>query len=267
MHKFIRVTNSLKLSSALLLATFLVGCGGGGGGNDDPISGASKGVNLSTAEDFVILSKTGITNVPVADITGSIGASPITAAAMDNVTCAEIKGKIYGSDKTYTGNADVTCFRGAGSDNTLVANAVLDMGTAYTATAGRIDPDFTELYAGDISARTLPPGLYKWGTNVLINTDVTLKGGPEAIWIFQISGNVIQASATNVILKGGALAKNIFWQVGGGMGVAIDTDAHFEGVILAAKAITLNTGATVNGRLLSQSAVTLDQNTVTQPAQ
>jgi hypothetical protein len=69
-----------------------------------------------------------------------------------------------------------------------------------------------------------------------------------------------------VTLAGGALAKNIFWQIGGGTGVAIGTTAHFEGVILAAKAITVNTGASVNGRLLAQSAVTLNANMVVQPA-
>ena len=176
-------------------------------------------------------------------------------------------GTIYGADAAYTGSGDVSCFAGNAPDITLVANAILDMGTAYSDAAGRTTPDFTELYAGDISGRTLTPGLYKWGTGVLINADVTLSGGPTDIWIFQIAGDLTQAGATNVILAGGALAKNIFWQVGGETGVAIDTAAHFEGVILAAKGITVNTTTSVNGRLLSQTAVTLDQNAVTQPAQ
>lgn len=223
-------------------------------------------VNLLTAGNFTILTKTGITNVPTSAITGDIGASPITAAAMDNVTCAEITGTIYGSDNAYTGSGDTTCFAGAAPDNTLVANAILDMGTAYTDAAGRTTPDFTELYAGDISGRTLVPGLYKWGTNVLINSDVTLSGGPNDVWIFQVAGDVIQASSTSVFLNGGAQAKNVFWQVGGGTGVALDTTATFTGVVLAEKAITVNTNAVVNGRLLSQTSVTLDKNTVTPPA-
>lgn len=222
-------------------------------------------VNLRTAGDFVILTKTGITNVPTSAVTGNIGASPITAAAID-VTCTEIVGTIYGSDAAYTGSGDVTCFNGNAPDNTLVANAVLDMGTAYTNAAGRTTPDFTELHAGDISGQTLVPGLYKWSTGVLISTDATLSGGPNDIWIFQIAGNITQANGSSIILAGGALAKNIFWQVGGGTGVAIGTGAVFEGVVLAEKGITVNTGSTVNGRLLSQTAVTLDQNTVTQPA-
>ncbi len=223
-------------------------------------------VNLRTAGDFAILTKTGITDVPASPITGNIGASPINANAI-KVTCAEmLTGTIYGSDATYTGSGDVSCFKGDAPDNTLVANAVLDMGTAYADAAGRTTPDFTELGAGDISGKTLVPGLYKWGTGVLINTDVTLSGGANDVWIFQIAGDLTEANGAHIILAGSADPKNIFWQVGGGTGVAIGTTAVFNGVILAEKAIHLNTGATVNGRLLSQTAVTLIQNTVTQPA-
>ncbi|WP_150913914.1 ice-binding family protein [Marinobacter halotolerans] len=231
----------------------------------DAVAQGPEPVNLRTAGDFVILTKTGITNVPVSAITGDIGSSPITAAAMDNVSCTEITGTIYGSDAAYSGSGDVTCFAGAAPDNTLVANAVLDMGTAYADASGRTTPDYTELHAGDVSGKTLVPGLYKWGTNVLINTDVTLSGGANDVWIFQVAGDVLQASNTQVSLTGGALAKNVFWQVGGGTGVVIDTGATFNGVVLAEKAVSVKTGATVNGRLLSQTAVTLQGNTVTQP--
>ena len=230
---------------------------------------AAKGpapVDLRTAGSFVILTKTGTTNVHSSAITGNMGASPITAAAMDNVFCNEITGIIYGADAAYTGSGDVSCFAGAAPDNTLVANAILDMGTAYNDAAGRTLPDFTELYAGDISGKTLLPGLYKWSSSVLISTDVTLSGGANDVWIFQVSGDVTQANASSIILAGGAQAKNVFWQVEGGAGVIIGTTAHFVGVVLAQKAITVNTGASVSGRLLAQTAVTLDQNQVTQPA-
>jgi hypothetical protein len=221
-----------------------------------------KPVNLGTAGDFAILTKTGITNVPASKITGNIGASGITAAAMDTVICSEITGNIYGDDAGLTG-PKYDCYIKSGK----AATAVLDMGIAYTDAAGRTTPDYTELYAGDISGRTLEPGLYKWGTNVLINKDVTLEGGPNDVWIFQIAGDVIQASGTHVTLTGGALAKNVFWQVGGGAGVSLDTGAHFKGVVLAVKKITVKTDARVNGRLLSQTAVTLQQNDITEPAE
>ena len=65
-------------------------------------------------------------------------------------------------------------------------------------------------------------------------------------------------------LVGGALPKNIFWQVAGA--VTIGTTAHFEGVVLAKTMIAVNTGASVNGRLLAQTAVTLQMNAITEPA-
>jgi hypothetical protein len=135
--------------------------------------------------------------------------------------------------------------------------------SAYTDAAGRA-PDYTELGTGNIGGMTLAPGTYKWSTGVLIPTSVTLNGGPNDVWIFQIAQGITQASATQVILTGGALPKNIFWQVFGV--VNIGTTAHMEGVVLSQTAITLATGASVNGRLLAQTAVTLDSNAVTQPA-
>jgi hypothetical protein len=139
------------------------------------------------------------------------------------------------------------------------------METAYLDAEGRVSPDVTELGAGEIGGLTLRPGLYKWGTDLLITNDVTLSGGPNDVWIFQVAGTLTQANATRVTLAGGALAKNVFWQAAGA--VAIGTTAHFEGVLLAKTMIAVNTGASVNGRLLAQTAVTLQQNAVTQPAQ
>ena len=110
---------------------------------------------------------------------------------------------------------------------------------------------------------TLVPGLYKWTTGVLISKSVTISGGPDAVWIFQIAGTLSQANATRVILKGGARPKNIFWQTSGA--VVIGTTAHFEGAILARTMIAMKTGASANGRLLAQTAVSLEQNAVTRP--
>ena len=274
------IPKSLKWFMALFLVAVVAGCGGGSGGGgvflgtSTPGAGTGAGglghgptpVNLGGAGSFAILTKSGITNVHTSAITGNIGSSPITAAAMDNVSCSEMTGLIYGHNAAYTGSGDVTCFKGLAADITLVDNAVLDMGTAYTDAAGRTLPDHTELGAGNISGMTLASGLYKWGTGVLITSDVTLNGGPNDVWIFQIAQDLTVANGVKITLAGGALAKNIFWQVAGGTGVAIGTTAHLEGVVLAVKAITLNTGATANSRLLAQTAVTLKMNAVTQPA-
>ena len=136
------------------------------------------------------------------------------------------------------------------------------MQTAYTDAAGRPTPDHTELASGSIGGLTLPAGLYKWSNTVTIPTDVTLDGGPNDVWIFQIAGGITQASAARVILTGGALAQHVFWQVFGV--VDIGTTAHMEGVVLSQTSITLKTGASANGRLLAQTAVTLAGNTIVQ---
>jgi hypothetical protein len=107
---------------------------------------------------------------------------------------------------------------------------------------------------------TLPAGLYKWSSTVTIPTNVTLTGGANDVWIFQVAGGVTQSSAARVVLTGGALAQNVFWQVAGI--VSIGTTAHMEGVVMSQTAITLKTGATANGLLLAQTAVTLAGNTV-----
>jgi hypothetical protein len=132
------------------------------------------------------------------------------------------------------------------------------MQTAYTDAAGRKNPDFTELYAGDISSKTLVPGLYKWGTSVAANKNVVLRGSSTSIFIFQIAGNLKVASGVNFTLTGGVQAKNIFWQVAGY--TSLGTTSHFEGNILCKTAINMLTGASINGRALAQTAVTLDHN-------
>ncbi|MEO8121059.1 MAG: ice-binding family protein [Rhodoferax sp.] len=217
---------------------------------------AQAPVSLGTAGTFAILTKTGVTDVYASAINGDVGASPITGAAI-GLTCPEVMtGLIYSVDA-----AGPPC---KVTNATLLTTAIGDMEIAYTNAAGRTFPDFVNLGAGEIGGLTLSPGLYKWGTDVLISTDVTLTGGPNDVWIFQIAGGITQANGTRVTMAGGALPKNVFWQSAGE--VSIGTTAHFEGVVLAKTLIAVKTGASVNGRLLAQTAVTLQQNSVTQPA-
>lgn len=224
---------------------------------------AQAPVNLGAAGNFAILAKSGISTVPPSAVTGDMGVSPIDSTALTGfslvldgttefATSAQVTGKIYAASYAPPTPANLT-------------TAVSDMETAFTDAAGRTLPDHTELGAGNIGGLTLAPGLYKWGTGVTIPADVTLAGGPEAVWIFQIAGNLDIASDKAVILSGGAQARNIFWQVTGGVGVDLGTRSRFEGIILAQKAINLQTGASITGRLLAQTAVTLDANTVTFP--
>ena len=221
-------------------------------------------VNLGKAGDFVILSESGITNVPTSAITGNIGSSPITAAAMIDVTCSEmaVGSFIHGVDAAYTGSP--SCFV---AYSTLVSPAVFDMEAAYVDAAGRTTPaPTTELGAGDISGLNIAPGLYKWSSGVLITgAGVTLTGGANDVWIFQISGNLTVMSNAIITLAGTAQAKNVFWQVAGA-NTTIGTGAQFKGIVLGANLIAVQTGASVDGRLLSKKEVTLQKNRITQPA-
>ena len=212
-------------------------------------------VNLRSAGDFVILTKAGITDVPTSAVTGDVGTSPITGAA-DLLTCTEVTGMVVSANAA----GPLPCYM---KNPTRLTTAVLDMQTAYTDAAGRSNPDFTELGRGNIGGMTLAPGLYKWGTTVNLHTDVTLSGSENDVWIFQIAGSLIESNGIAVHLKGGAQAKNVFWQVGGL--VTLGTTSHFEGIVLSKTVIAVQTHASVNGRLFSQTAVTLEMNKVTQP--
>ena len=220
-------------------------------------------VNLGTAAHFVILTKSGITNVPTSAIIGDLGVSPIAATAITGFALVADKTNTFSSSSQVTGKIYAANYASPTPAN--MTTAVNNMETAYTDAAGRKLPDYTELYAGNLSGKTLAPGLYKWSTGVLITTNVTLAGSSNAVWIFQIAGNLTLGSGAKVLLSGGAQANNIFWQVAGGAGAEIGTTAHMEGTILAKTAIHLRTGASLNGRAFAQTAVTLDKNKVVIP--
>jgi len=212
-------------------------------------------VNLRLAGEFAILSQSGVTDVYPSVITGDVGSSPITGAAI-LVTCTEVVGTIYSVDAA----GPLPCVINNAS---RLTTAVADMGAAYIDAAGRSNPDYLELGAGNIGGFTLTPGLYKWTSPLVIPTDITISGGPNDIWIFQVAQTLDMSSAVRITLSGGAKAKNIFWQVGGA--VTLGTTSHFEGIILGKTGINMLTGSTSNGRMLAQTAVVLQMATITQP--
>lgn len=216
-------------------------------------------VDLGTSANYVILAKTAISNVPTSAITGDLGLSPAAesfitgftlTAATGFSTATEVTGKVYAADQASPTPINLT-------------TAISNMETAYTDAAGRSTPNFVELGAGDLSGLTLTSGLYKWTSTVTVPTDITISGGADDIWIFQIAGDLTVSSAKNMILTGGAQAKNIFWQVAGE--ATMGANSHVEGNILSMTGITMQTGASLNGRALAQTAVILDGNTVVKP--
>jgi hypothetical protein len=229
-----------------------------------PIPPAGQtGINLGTAGDFATLTKSGISTTGLTTVTGNIGVSPAAATAITGFglimdtdgTSARtpiVIGKVYASDYAAPTPAKMT-------------TAVSDMETAFNAGNALITPaPIVGLYQGDISGRTLASGLYKWSTGVLITSEgVTLNGGPNDVWVFQIAQDLTVNNSAIITLTGGAQAKNIFWVVSGQ--ATLGTNSDFSGIILSKTLISLNTGAKVKGRLLAQTAVTLNAATVIQP--
>jgi hypothetical protein len=266
------MSNLRVISSAVLALSLVGGCASDPEAQLDGEASADQAllgnpVNLGTAGSYAILSQAGISTVPPSAITGDMGVSPISATGItgfsltldaSNVfsTSPQVTGKVYAADYASPTPAKLT-------------TAIGDMQHAFTDAAGR-DADVTELGGGNLGGLTLSPGVYKWGTSVLIPTSVTLKGLATDVWIFEIAQDLTLSNSASVILRSalplgllGPQAQNVFWQVSGG--VTLGSSAHLEGVVLAKTAIALGSTASVNGRLLSQTAVTLINNTVVRP--
>jgi hypothetical protein len=267
------LSRMIAISSCVGVMSLVVasGCGKGRGpflsnvptapGAGTGLGGAGKGpapVNLGTAGNFVLLAQSTITNVPPSAITGNVGLSPaaaqtyLTGFSVSGTTCTEISGIVY----IVAGTISPAC---AVADSSGLTKAIGDKGIAYTDAAGRA-PDYTELGAGDISGMTLSAGTYKWSSPVVINSDVTLSGGPNDVWIFQVGQTLTLAPAVHVNLVGGALPQNIYWQVAGS--VILDTTTAFKGTLISQTSIATKSGATVNGKLLAGTAITLISTTV-----
>jgi Ice-binding-like/Bacterial Ig-like domain len=218
-------------------------------------------VNLGTAGNYVILAKTGVSTTGTTAVVGDIGVSPVAASYITGFSLIADSTNTFSTSSVVTGKLFAADYAPPTPAN--MTTAVSDMLTAFTDAAGRTTPDFTELGAGDISGLTLVPGLYKWGTGVSITNGVTLSGGANDVWIFQIAQDLLVNNSAIVTMTGGAQARNIFWQVSGK--ATLGTAADFKGIILSQTLISLNTGAKMTGRALAQTAVTLNATAITAP--
>lgn len=233
-------------------------------------------VNLGTAGDFAVLSKTAISSTGSTVIVGDIGVSPTTDTAITGfsligvpandlfLTSAQLPGyKVYSANLQSPTPSNMT-------------TAISDMELAYTAATGGANVPgtgpFLNIGAGTVSTQTLVPGVYTWGSNVNITGDITLdcQGNANAVFVFQISGNLDLATGKQIILNG-CQASNVFWAVAGT--TFLQASSHFEGTILAGPATSEITliggvaGATINGRLLGEKTIALQAATsVTKPA-
>jgi hypothetical protein len=230
-------------------------------GSEDAVSpGSLLAVNLGTAGNYVILAKSGISTVPTSAVTGNLGISPSAASYITGFSLTAYSTNVYSTSPQVIG--DVYASNYAAPTPSNLTTAVADMMLAFTDAAGRA-ANVTELGAGNIGGMTLTPGVYKWSSGLLIPTSITLAGAATDVWIFEIAQGLTVSNATNVVLSGGAVPSNVFWQVSGD--VSLGTTVQFAGVILGKTAIALGTGASVKGRLLAQTAVSIESSTVTAP--
>lgn len=210
-------------------------------GSPDSVNGQS--VDLGTAGDFAVLAGAGITNTGSTTIFGNVGTFPTPSITGFNTVTLD--GVLHG-------------------DNAVSQQAKFDLLTAYNDAAGRpASPENTFAPIFNLGGLSLIPGVYNNPTSFEITGVLTLdgQGSSDSVWIFQTGSSLLTASNSTVSLINGADACNIFWQVGSSATLGTGTD--FAGTIIALTSITLNTGATVDGRALAvNGAVTMDGNTI-----
>lgn len=226
--------------AGLALAVGVLGAG-------SVVEAGQEPINLRSAAHFTILAGAAITTTGGGVINGDVGASPISGASV-HLTQSQVNGTIYVVDSTGPTGSVV--------DPGLLLAAKGDLTSAYNEAAGRTpvpSGPFLNPGAGNMGGLTLIPGLYKFtGTALITGGNVTLTGGPDDVWIFQIASDLQVGNGMRVILAGGAQARNIFWQVG--TSVTIGTTAVFKGTILSNQAIVMNTGSSLEGRALAFTA-------------
>ena len=229
--------------------------------NGAKVPPVGKMIDLGSAGDFVALAESGISTTGATVITGNVGISPVAASYFTGFSQAADPSNQFATSTYVTGKLYAANY--AEPTPTYLTNSVSWMETAFTTGMG-FAPDATELYAGDLSGKTIPGGVYKWDNDVLINTDVTLNGSATETWIFQVSGKLTEAANMHVLLSGGALAKNIFWIVSDV--VEVGAGASLKGTVLAQTNIVMDTGSSATGRLLAQTAISLDATTLVYPS-
>ncbi len=217
-------------------------------------------VPLGEADGFSVLAASLISSIPTSEIIGNVGLSPATGSEITGLTSLEVDGFIYTVDASGPVGSVIA--------TELLTAAKGDLTIAYNDAASRTPVpvgEFLNPGVGNIGGMTLVPGLYRFtSTASIAGSDVTLSGNETDVWIFQIESDLDVANGVQVILAGGALAENIFWQVG--TSATLGTDCIFKCTIMADQSISLNTGANIEGRLLASiAAVTLDASTVTRP--
>jgi len=214
-------------------------------------------VELGTAGDYAILTKTGVTTTGVTHVTGNMATSPIGEAAMTGFTLMRDIDNEFSTSGLVTGNITSATHKEPTPTNLIAA--ISDMETAYTAAAGAT-PNSHEFVDGGLTGQTLAPGVYKWTNTVNFSGQLTFSGTASDVWILQIAKDLVVASGAEVILAGGAKAENIFWQIA--EAADFGSGSTVNGIFLVKTGMAFKAGSTLNGAALAQTAVTMIATTI-----
>ncbi len=209
-------------------------------------------INLGSAGNFAVMATASISSTGPVVINGDVGLAPGTS---QGIPPAQVNGTIHVNDP-------------------IVTQAQADLLAAFNDATSRSTN--AQTLPGNMGGLTFTPGLYVNSTSVLIsgagpNNNVTLdaQGNPNAVFIFKMGSTLTTGVGSQVILAGGAKASHVFWQVD--TSATIDVGSIFQGNVLAATSITINTGAAVTGSMFSGAAggtgsATINASTVSVPA-
>jgi hypothetical protein len=234
-HSPHRFTAALAVVGATVILSGAVGA--------EASPAAQPPVGLGTAKSYAVLAGTTVTNTGPSVISGSLGVSP--GKAVTGFPPGQVK-----NGTKHKGDA-------------AALQAQSDLKTAYNDAAGRTP---VTTVSKDLGGQTLAPGVYKATSGLGLTGTLTLDAhnNPSAVFIFQAVSTLITASSSTVKLIGGAEACNVFWQVGSS--ATLGTNTTFVGSILALTSASVQTGTTVDGRVLARNGqVSLDDNKITVP--
>lgn len=186
-------------------------------------------IDLKSAAHFTILATATTTTTGGGIINGDVGLSP---AGSQGIPPEQINGTIY-------------------NGGPIAAQAQLDLNDAIIAASPAQLPGGIDAGA-ELGGKTLVAGVYQSpsGAYDMTSVDLTLAGGPNDVWVFQMASTLTVGTGRQVILSGGAQARNIFWQVGSS--ATLGTSSVFKGTIMAYASITMNASSTLEGRALAQ---------------
>ena len=207
------------------------------------VAAQASPVGLGTAQPFVVLAGSTVTNTGPSVLNGDLGVAPGTALVGFGLP-AVVNGATHAADG-------------------VAAQAQLDLTTAYDVAAAQPVSPANDLTGTDLGNRVLTAGAYRFTSSAQLTGALTLnaQGDPNAQFVFEVGTTLTTASASSVVLVNGASPCNIYWQIGSS--ATLGTTTAFQGNLMTLASISLNNGATVIGRLLARNgAVTLINNVI-----